>query len=172
MITFKFKNQLRCIGHFLENDKWNGKKWFDETYFAILLKAIDHGMKEFTIKVFLLLFFLQLIQILDWTRRYQSWQLEACSLIQMDKTKRRRHRIFSPNFINARRLIVKIKKSQKIKAEKCDSKQDANLWTRLMVSNENPSVSTRRIQICSTNNLSCGQRFLEENLFSIDTTLL
>ena len=41
----------------MENDKYDGKKWMDENGFALLLKAIDHGLKDFTLKVFSFFFF-------------------------------------------------------------------------------------------------------------------
>ena len=111
MIPVSFRKQLRCLGnfldnrgHFLDNDKANEKKCIDELCFALLLKAIENGMKKFTLKVFFLLFLLQFIQILDGKiRRHQSWQVEASLLIRRQKTKRRRLKNNLPIFINARR---------------------------------------------------------------------
>ncbi len=49
------KKYLRCIGHYLDDDvafvRDGGKKLIDKTCFALLLKAIENGLKEFTLKV-------------------------------------------------------------------------------------------------------------------------
>lgn len=46
---------LRCIGHYLDDDVYyvnnGGKKDIDKTSFALLLTAIENGLKEFTLKV-------------------------------------------------------------------------------------------------------------------------
>ena len=56
---------LRCIGHFHEDDMAQpsdgGRRWTNLTSFALLLKAMDNGLNEMTLKVFLLQFLSQFI---------------------------------------------------------------------------------------------------------------